>query len=140
MDESGDASAMSFDDRITEHDRLATWRGALNRPTFVGFARNAVCGDEIWLDLEVVKNSIRQARFHGQGCVVSQACASMLCEGIEGRSVDEIVVSTAEQLMNFDLGILSIDQQCCALTPWEALCQAIPRAATNLRRRICGRE
>lgn len=131
---------MSSDDRIAEHDRLATCRGVLNRPSFVGFARNSHCGDEIWLDLEVVKNSIRQARFHGQGCVVSQACASMLCEGIEGRPVDEIVVLTAEQLMNFDFRNLSIDQQRCALTPWEALCQAIPRAATNGAGRVCSRE
>ena len=140
MDESGDASAMSFNDRVAEHGWLATWRGALNCPTFVGFARSLHCGDEIWLDLEVVQNSIRQARFHGQGCVVSQACASMLCEGIEGRSVDEIVELMAEQLMNFDFRVLSIDQQCCALTPWEALCQAIPRAATNGAGRVCGRE
>ncbi len=131
---------MSFDDRSEEHGRLTTWRGALNRPTFVGFARNSHCGDEIWLDLEVVKKAICQARFHGQGCVVSQACASMLCEGIEGRSVDEIVELMAEQLMNFDFRVLSIDQQCCALTPWEALCQAIPRAATNGAGRVCSRE
>jgi len=63
----------------------------------------------------------------------------MLCEGIEGRSVDEIVVSTAEQLMNFDFRDLSIDQQCCALTPWEALCQAIPRAATSGGSIVCVR-
>ena len=131
---------MSCNDSYEGHDQLATWRGTLNRPTFVGFARNSHCGDEVWLDLEVVKNSIRQARFHGQGCVVSQECASMLCEGIEGRSVDEIVVLTAEQLMNFDFRNLSIDQQRCALTPCEALCQAIPRAATNGAGRVCSCE
>ncbi len=127
---------MSFDDRLGEHDRLATWQGALNRPTFVGFARNALCGDEIWLDLEVAQNSIRQARFHGQGCVVSQACASMLCQGIEGKPVDEVLESTAEQVMNFAIRDLTINRQRCALTAWEALFQALNGAATN-RKLIC---
>jgi nitrogen fixation protein NifU and related proteins len=116
---------MTFDDRITEHDRLATWRGALIRPTFVGFARNALCGDEIWLDLEIVQNSVRQARFHGQGCVDSQACASMLCEGIEGKSVHEVLASTADQVMEFAIRELTINRQRCALTAWDALLQAL---------------
>jgi len=122
---------MNNDDRITEHDRLSRWQGALNRPTFVGLARNPVCGDEIWLDLEVVQDSIRQARFHGQGCVVSKACASMLCKGIEGKSVDELFASTAEQVMDFAIGNLPRNQQRCALTAWEALFQALHETAQH---------
>ena len=122
---------MNFDDRLEEHDRLATWRGALNRPTYFGFARNALCGDEIWLHLEVVNDSIRQASFHGQACVVSQACASMLCEGSEGQPVDEVLASTAEQLMDFAIRELTINRQRCALTAWEALFQALNGAAKH---------
>ncbi len=122
---------MSFDDRLVEHDRLATWRGALNRPTYVGFARNPLCGDEIWLDLEIVQNSIRQARFHGQGCVVSQACASMLCEGIEGKSVVAVLASTADHVMDFAIRELTINRQRCALTAWDALLQALNGTAIH---------
>jgi len=132
--------SMSFDDRLKEHDRLATWRVALNRPTFVGFARNALCGDEIWLDLEVVRNSIHQAGFHGQRCVVSQAYASMLCKGIEGKPVDEVLASTAEQVMNFAIQDLTKNRQRCAMTPWEALYEALPAAAITRKLRVCGRE
>ena len=122
---------MNFDDRLEEHDRLATWRGALNRPTYFGFARNALCGDEIWLHLEVVNDSIRQAGFHGQGCVVSQACASMLCEGIEGEPADSVLASTAEQVMDFAIRELTINRQRCALTAWDALLQALNGTARH---------
>ncbi len=124
-EQAGRFLSMSFDDRLVEHDRLATWRGALNRPTYVGFARNSLCGDEIWLDLEIVQNSIRQARFHGQGCVVSQACASMLCEGIQGKPADAVLASTADQVMDFAIRELTINRQRCALTAWDALIQAL---------------
>jgi len=49
--------------QLFEHDRLSTWRGALNCPTYVGFARNPLCRDEVWVDLEVVEGVTRQARF-----------------------------------------------------------------------------
>lgn len=112
-------------DRVSEHDRLSTWHGALNRPTHVGFARNPLCGDEVWVDLEVAGCTISQARFHGQGCVVSQACASMLCEGIEEKVVDELLTMTAEQVMDFAIHALSMNRQRCALTAWEALLRAL---------------
>lgn len=111
--------------RLCAHDRLSTWRGALNRPTHVGFARNPLCGDEVWVDLEVVGGTLRQARFHGQGCVVSQACASMLCEGGEGKSVKTVLAKTAEEVMDFAIRDLSMNRQRCALTAWEALRRAL---------------
>lgn len=110
---------------IGDYDRSTTWRGALNRPTHVGFARNPLCGDEVWVDLEIVCGVVRQARFHGQGCVVSQACASMLCEGIEGKSIEEVLASTAEQVMDFAIHELTMNRQRCALTAWDALQQAL---------------
>ncbi|RLS54290.1 MAG: iron-sulfur cluster assembly scaffold protein [Planctomycetota bacterium] len=117
--------------RIADYDRQSTWRGALNRPTHLGFARNPLCGDEVWVDLEVVVGAIREARFHGQGCVVSQACASMLCEGIEGKSVDEVLASTAENMMDFAIRELTMNRQRCALTAWDALLRALLAANAN---------
>ena len=117
--------------RLTEHDRISTWRGALNRPTHVGFARNPLCGDEVWVDLEVVCGVVRQARFHGQGCVVSQACASMLCEGVEGKSVEEVVASTPGEIMDFTIHELTMNRQRCALTAREALLRALNGADAN---------
>jgi len=55
----------------------------------------------------------------------------MLCEGIEGKSVDEVLASTAEQVMDFAIRDLTINRQRCALTAWKALFQALPGAATN---------
>jgi len=117
--------------RISEHDRNTKRRGPLNRPTHVGFARNPLCGDEVWLDLDVVGDAIRQARFHGQGGVVSQACASMLCEGIEGKPVDDVLASTAEEVMDFAIRELTINRQRCALTAWDALLRALLGANSN---------
>jgi len=108
-------------ERILEHDRLSTWRGELDQPTHTGYARNSLCGDEVWLDLQVANGVIKQIRFHGRGCVISQACASMLCEGVEGLSVEQISNMPADELLNFEITHLSIHKQQCALTAFQAL-------------------
>lgn len=120
--------------RISDHDRLSTWRGALNRPTHVGFARNPLCGDEVWVDLEVAGDTIRQMRFHGQGCVVSQACASMLCEGVEGKSIEVVLAMTAVEAMDFAIRELTMNRQRCALTAWDALLRALQVADASIER------
>jgi len=107
--------------RILEHDRLSTWRGELAQPTHAGYARNALCGDEVWLSFLVTSGVIEQMRFRGRGCVISQACASMLCEGVEGLSVEQILNMSAEELLDFEITQLSIHKQQCALTAFQAL-------------------
>lgn len=112
-------------ERILEHDRLSTWRGELGQPTHTGYARNTVCGDEVWLSLEVSNGVVEQIRYRGRGCVISQACASMLCEGVEGFSVEQILNMSAEELLDFEIMKLSIHKQQCALVAFQGLQQTL---------------
>ncbi|GIX04971.1 MAG: hypothetical protein KatS3mg114_0840 [Planctomycetaceae bacterium] len=94
-------------------------------PSHSGYARNPLCGDEVSVDVEVVEDVIRHIRFRGQGCVVSQACASMLCEGVEGKSIEELLKATPKELMEFEFRELTMNRQRCALVGYEALMKAI---------------
>lgn len=111
--------------RIADHDRLSTWRGRLGSPSHSGYSCNPLCDDEVSVDVEVVDGVIRQMRFRGQGCVVSQACASMLCEGVEGKSIEELLKATPKELMEFEIRELTMNRQRCALVGYEALMRAI---------------
>ena len=77
------------------------------------------------MEVSVGGGLVNQVRFRGQGCAVSMACASMLCEGVEGRAVAEVLAKTAEELMDFEVGQLSGWKQRCALLGWEALRMAL---------------
>tara|TARA_B100001964_G_C13937273_1_gene467316 strand:- start:118 stop:600 length:483 start_codon:yes stop_codon:yes gene_type:complete len=52
---------------------------------------NPLCGDDIEITLTVEDGIIKEARFAGHGCSISQASASMLTEELEGRSVADAV-------------------------------------------------
>ena len=53
------------------------------------------CGDEITIFVKVDKGKIVEASYLGHGCIISQASAAMMCEIIEGKTVEE-----AEKILN----------------------------------------
>jgi len=57
--------------------------------------KNLSCGDEITIFLKVDNGKIVEASYLGHGCIISQASAAMMCEIIEGKTVEE-----AEKILN----------------------------------------
>ncbi len=74
---------------VLEYYRNPRNRGSLPAPTVVKEGDNPLCGDEVRLELAVDEGVIRDARFQGQGCSISQASASMLTEAVRGLSLEE---------------------------------------------------
>jgi nitrogen fixation NifU-like protein len=76
---------------ILDHYRNPRKRGELGSPPAVkaeGF--NPLCGDEIIVYLDLDGETVRDVRFGGQGCSISQASASMMSSAIEGRTLQEV--------------------------------------------------
>jgi nitrogen fixation NifU-like protein len=54
------------------------------------FDRNPLCGDELGVHLRLADNRVADLRFHGQGCAISQATASIISDELKGKTVTEI--------------------------------------------------
>jgi nitrogen fixation protein NifU and related proteins len=50
---------------------------------------NPLCGDHFTVYLEVDGDSIRDISFHGSGCAISKASASMMTQAVKGKSKAE---------------------------------------------------
>ena len=77
-----------YREAILEHYRRPRNRGALDGATHVHEGLNPSCGDELELHLRVEDGVVREARFTGTGCAISQASASMMTERIQGEPVE----------------------------------------------------
>ena len=103
---------------------------------------NPLCGDQIMLELKVEDGAIKEATFHGSGCAISQASASMLTDSITGKSlkdaeallqqVKDMVMGTGPAVTegSGDLEALEGVKQFpvrvkCATLSWNTLHQAI---------------
>ena len=52
--------------------------------------RNPLCGDEMGVHIKLDGDRIADLRFHGQGCAISQATASIISDELKGKTVAEV--------------------------------------------------
>jgi nitrogen fixation NifU-like protein len=60
---------------------------------------NPVCGDVLKLTVKITRGRIDEIRFLAQGCVPSMACASLLSEMVQGKTLDEARQLSREKLI-----------------------------------------
>lgn len=79
-----------YQEELLDHYENPSNYGTLPNPDISHEEDNPLCGDKIRMDLMIDDGIIKEVRFSGYGCTISQAAASMLTEKIEGKSLEEI--------------------------------------------------
>ena len=52
--------------------------------------RNPLCGDELGVHIKLDGDRIADVRFHGHGCAISQAAASIISDELKGKRVADV--------------------------------------------------
>lgn len=110
-----------FRENILDHYRHPRNHGTLDHPDVTYEDANPLCGDRIRMDFRIRDGRIEQVRFSGTGCSISQAAASMLCEKIEGTTLEEARRLTREdvlEMVGIELGPVRLK---CALLALKTL-------------------
>ena len=111
-----------YDELILDHYESPYHRGQLESPSCTHTERNPLCGDRVQLQLQVdSERRIQQAYFDGEGCAISQAAASILCEHIEGKTMEEIEGFGASEMLDLLQVRLTATRQRCGLLGFKAL-------------------
>ena len=79
-----------YAENILDHFRNPRHAGLLKECT-AHEERNLVCGDELRISLKIVGGKIADVGWEGTGCAISQASMSILSEELVGRSEEEIL-------------------------------------------------
>ncbi len=79
-----------YQDLIIDHSKNPRCFGCINNPDAEAKLFNPLCGDQIDLCIQIEDEKIKKIAFSGKGCSISQASASMMCELLEGKSIDEV--------------------------------------------------
>lgn len=93
---------MSLDqmEYILDHYKNPRNYGTLQEPDISHEEGNPSCGDIIRIDLKICDNKVKETRFSGKGCAISQAAASILTEIIANKDLDEIKTMTKDDMIN----------------------------------------
>lgn len=117
---------------IAEH-----WKRPRNQGAFEGGADvsreelNPLCGDRLRLELRIANESITEARFRGDACMVATAAASLLTTALQGMPLIEAAAFSQERLLALLGGPLRPARVACAQLVLTALHEGLKARATG---------
>ena len=104
-----------YRDYILDHYKHPRNFGELEPHDLEAQEHNPLCGDELGVQIRVKDGHIEELRFHGHGCAISQAAASIASEELTGMALDEVATLDADWMIDL-LGIpVSATRRKCAL-------------------------
>ncbi|HEV3090146.1 MAG TPA: SUF system NifU family Fe-S cluster assembly protein [Candidatus Cybelea sp.] len=106
-----------YRDYILDHYRSPRNFGTLDDPDIEAEDLNPLCGDQIKMQLKLDDAGVvRDVRFSGKGCAISQASASMLTEQIKGMKLAEVAKLPKDAVLeNVGIGISPTRMKCAML-------------------------
>jgi nitrogen fixation protein NifU and related proteins len=78
-----------YQETILEHSRKPRNYGELPSANHKAEGFNPLCGDHYTIFLNVKDGKIDEISFHGAGCAISKASASMMTQTLKGKSEQE---------------------------------------------------
>ncbi len=115
-----------YRDLILDHYHNPRNFGHLGKPDVVVEEYNASCGDKIVMEI-TFDTRVKDIRFSGEGCAISQASASMLTERAKTLDKKKILSMSLDDITNMLGTTLTPSRTKCALLPLEVLQKAIAK-------------
>jgi nitrogen fixation NifU-like protein len=104
-----------YRDYILDHYKSPRNFGELEPHNAEALEQNPLCGDELGVQVRITDGRIEDLRFHGHGCAISQAAASIASDELKGMTVEDVEHLDADWMIDL-LGIpVSATRRKCAL-------------------------
>ena len=92
---------------ILDHYRNPRNKGKLSNADVSIHDSNPLCGDEIDIHLKIEEEKVKDIKFEGRGCAISQASASMLTEMIMDKPLTTVKDLTKEDILE-NIGLMNL--------------------------------
>ena len=92
---------------ILDHYRNPRNKGKLPHADVSTHDSNPLCGDEIDIHLKVEQGKIKDIKFEGRGCAISQASASMLTEMVVDKPLTAVKDLAKDDILE-NIGLMNL--------------------------------
>ena len=113
-----------YTEKVMDHFENPRNVGEIESADGVGTVGNAVCGDIMKIYIKVEDDKIVEAKFKTFGCGAAIATSSMTTEMVVGKTIDEALAITREQVADALGGLPPVKMHCSNLAA-DALHAAI---------------
>lgn len=113
-----------YSEKVIQHFTHPKNMGKIEKPDGVGEVGNPNCGDIMTIYIKVEDNYINDIKFETLGCVAAIATSSMITEMVKGKTLDEAMKISYQDVAD-ELGELPPIKVHCADLAVRALRKAI---------------
>jgi nitrogen fixation NifU-like protein len=92
---------------ILDHYRNPRNKGRISDADVSFHDSNPLCGDEIDIHLKVEDDVVKDIKFEGRGCAISQASASMLTEMVMNKSLTSVKELGKDDILE-NIGLMNL--------------------------------
>jgi len=132
-----------YQEVILDHNRSPRNFGTLDDANRRADGHNPLCGDRLSIAVKIDDDVVADLRFEGSGCAISKASASLMTEGVKGKTLDEtrqlferfhrLVTDPSAPVDHGELGKLAVfagvrdypARVKCAILAWHTLKAAV---------------
>lgn len=112
---------------IMDHYKHPRNKGSLLQADVTHHEINHSCGDDISVSLKIDRDLIKQIKFDGQGCAISQAAISILTEELAGKNAREVLAYDFDYMKKL-LGVpISERRYKCAMIGLSAIQKGVEK-------------
>lgn len=113
-----------YTQKVLDHFKNPHNQGEMADPSAVGQEGNPTCGDVMKIYIKVENNVVVDIKFETLGCAAAIAVSSDLTDMVKGKTLEEALKITKDDIVN-DLGGLPPVKTHCSMLGVDALHQAI---------------
>ena len=113
-----------YSEKVMDHFMNPRNVGEMENPDAIGEVGNPTCGDLMKMYLRIEDNVIKDIKFQTFGCVAAIATSSMMTEMAMGKTLDEALKLTRDEIAENLDGLPPVKMHCSNLAA-EALKEAI---------------
>ena len=88
-----------YSPQLLDHFQNPRNAGEVANPDASVQIENPACGDILKLSVRVADGRLEEIRFRAKGCVPAMACASLLTELVQGRTIEQARKLRREELV-----------------------------------------
>lgn len=116
-----------YRENIIDHYKHPHNHGTIGNADIKQTENNPLCGDAVTISLKLNDGRVKDIKFEGRGCAISQAATSMLTDEIKGKTLEEIKKIGREDVVNM-LGIeIGLVRTKCAILGLVAIKEGIKK-------------
>ncbi len=113
-----------YTEKVLDHFRNPRNMGKMKNPDGVGTVGNPNCGDVMTIYIKVKDDKISDIKFQTYGCAAAIASSSIATELVKGKTLDEAMKLSRDDVAN-ELGGLPAVKMHCSNLASDALKEAI---------------